>query len=156
MLESDGPYSIAVCVPSFPACSKHPPKPPGRVHGRSLRHGLARTRSRLSSLFGDRGVDGALYDDIEAALLASDAGVDATRLLLARLRERAAGARTGEELKSALRPMLAEILSPLEKPLDLSGSKPRVILLAGVNGAGKTTSAGKLARYFRAQGRSVL
>jgi fused signal recognition particle receptor len=121
-----------------------------------LRHGLARTRSRLSSLFGDRGVDNALYDDIEAALLASDAGVEATRFLLARLRERASGARTGEELRSALRPMLAELLSPLEKPLDLSGAKPRVILLAGVNGAGKTTSAGKLARYFRSQGRSVV
>jgi fused signal recognition particle receptor len=52
--------------------------------------------------------------------------------------------------------MLAEFLSPLEKPLDLSGAKPRVILLAGVNGAGKTTSAGKLARYFRSQGRSVV
>jgi fused signal recognition particle receptor len=52
--------------------------------------------------------------------------------------------------------MLAELLSPLEKPLDLSGAKPRVILLAGVNGAGKTTSAGKLARYFRSQGRSVV
>src|SRR5262245_54036179 len=120
-----------------------------------LRHGLARTRARLSSLFGDRGIDAALYEEIEAALLASDAGVEATRLLLERLRERTRGAKTAGDLRSALRAMLAELLSSLERPLELS-AKPCVILLAGVNGAGKTTSAGKLARYFRSQGRSVL
>jgi len=121
-----------------------------------LREGLTKTRSRLSGLFRDREIDPALYEELEAALLASDAGVDATRILLARLRERAAGARTAEELKPALRATLAELLAPLERPLDLSGARPCVILLAGVNGAGKTTSAGKLARFFRGQGRSVL
>ena len=121
-----------------------------------LGRGLAKTRSRLSSLFGGRAVDTALYEDIEAALLASDAGVDATRILLARLRERARDARTAEELRSVLCAVLAELLSPLERPLELAGKKPYVILLAGVNGAGKTTSAGKLAKFFRDQGRSVL
>jgi fused signal recognition particle receptor len=121
-----------------------------------LRHGLARTRSRLARLFGDRPVDPALYDEIEAALLASDAGVEATRYLLGRLRERAAGATTAEELRSALRALLADLLAPLERPLDPGKSRPWVILLAGVNGVGKTTSAGKLAKFFRDQGRSVL
>jgi fused signal recognition particle receptor len=121
-----------------------------------LGQGLAKTRSHLSSLFGGRAVDPALYQDIEAALLASDAGVDATRILLARLRERARDARTAEELRSVLCAVLAELLSPLERPLELAGKKPFVILLAGVNGAGKTTSAGKLAKFFRDQGRSVL
>jgi fused signal recognition particle receptor len=121
-----------------------------------LSQGLAKTRSRLSGLFGDHAVDEALYDEIETGLLASDAGVEATRFLLGRLRERGGGARTAEQLRSVLRAVLVELLSPLERPLDLAGKKPCVIMLAGVNGAGKTTSAGKLARYFRNQGRSVL
>jgi fused signal recognition particle receptor len=121
-----------------------------------LRQGLAKTRARLSGLFGDRAVDEALYEEIEAALLASDVGVEATRLLLAGLRKRAADARTAEQLRSVLRAMLVELLSSLERPLDLAGKKPCVIMLAGVNGAGKTTSAGKLAKFFRNQGRSVL
>ena len=121
-----------------------------------LRQGLAKTRSRLSDLLRDRAADPALYEELEAALLASDAGIEATRFVLARLRERAGSARAAEDLRSELRDVLAELLAPLERPLDLEGSRPRVILLAGVNGAGKTTSAGKLAKFFRDQGRSVL
>jgi len=121
-----------------------------------LREGLAGTRARLAGVFGDRAVDQTLYEEIETALLASDAGVEATRLLLAGLRERAGGARTAEQLRSALRALVAELLAPLERPFDPAPGKPYVILLAGVNGAGKTTSAGKLARFFRNQGRSVL
>jgi fused signal recognition particle receptor len=122
----------------------------------NLRKGLAKTRSRLASLFSDRAVDPALYEEIETALLASDAGVEATRLLLDRLRERAAGARTAGELRSALREAITELLSPMERPLQLATAKPCVVMLAGVNGAGKTTSAGKLAKFFQGQGRSVL
>jgi len=121
-----------------------------------LRCGLGITRSRLSGLFTDRTVDPALLEKIETALLASDAGAEATRFLLAALRERAGRVETGEQLKSALREMLVELLAPLEQALDLSGKKPRIIMLAGVNGAGKTTSIGKLARYFQNRGLSVL
>jgi fused signal recognition particle receptor len=121
-----------------------------------LRQGLAKTRSRLSGLFVGRAVDAALYEEMETALLACDVGVDATRVLLERLRSRAGAAKTAEELRSLLRGVLVELLSPLERPLSLSGARPCVILLAGVNGAGKTTSAGKLARLFRDQGHSVL
>jgi len=121
-----------------------------------LRDGLAKTRSRLATLFSDRAIDPAFFEEVEAALLASDAGVDATRFLLSGLRERAALLRTGEQLKSALRAMLLELLAPLERPLVPTVSKPQVIMLAGVNGAGKTTSIGKLARFFQGQGRSVL
>jgi fused signal recognition particle receptor len=121
-----------------------------------LKSGLGKTRSRLSGLFTDRSVDAALLEEIETALLASDAGVDATKFLLATLRERASRVTTAGELKSALRAILVELLAPLEHTLDLSGKKPCIIMLAGVNGAGKTTSIGKLARYFQNQGRSVL
>ena len=121
-----------------------------------LKNGLARTRSRLPGIFRDRPVDPALYDDIEAALLASDAGLDATRFLLSGLRERAGRSSTAEQLRSVLRTLLVELLTPLERPLDFIDGKPYVILVAGVNGAGKTTSIGKLAQFFRVQGRSVL
>jgi fused signal recognition particle receptor len=121
-----------------------------------LKDGLAKTRSRLSGLFGAGAIDPALFEELEAALLASDAGVDATRFLLAGLRERAGRIETAGQLKAELRTMLVELLAPLEQPLDLAGKKPRVIMLAGVNGAGKTTSIGKLARYLQNQGLSVL
>jgi len=89
-----------------------------------------------------------LYEEIETALLACDVGTEATQSLLGHLRERAGSARTAEELRSVLRKLLAELLAPLERPLELSAAKPCIIMLAGVNGAGKTTSAGKLARLF--------
>ena len=86
-----------------------------------LRSGLGKTRSRLSGLFTDRSVDPALLEEIETALLASDAGVDATKFLLAALRERASRVKTAGELKAALRAILVELLAPLEQTLDLSG-----------------------------------
>jgi len=119
-----------------------------------LRDGLGITRSRLSGLFTDRSVDPALFEEIETALLASDAGAEATRFLLAALRARRVG--TAEQLKTALRAILVELLAPLEQKLDFAGKKPCIIMLAGVNGSGKTTSIGKLARYFQNQGLSVL
>ncbi len=121
-----------------------------------LKDGLGTTRAQLSGLFADRSVDPALFEEIETALLASDAGAEATRFLIAALRVRASRVRTAEQLKSALRAMLVELLAPLEEALDLTGKKPRIIMLAGVNGAGKTTSIGKLARYFQNRGLSVL
>jgi fused signal recognition particle receptor len=121
-----------------------------------LSEGLAKTRSRLSGLFRDRAIDPELFEEIEAALLGSDAGVEATRYLLSGLRERAGRLTTAEQLRSVLREMLLELLAPLQRPLDLAGGKPFVIMLAGVNGAGKTTSIGKLAKFLQAQGRSVL
>jgi len=123
--------------------------------GVRLKEGLAKTRLRLSGLLG-RSADSSLLEDLEAALLASDAGVDATQFVLTRLRERSRGDATAESLKLELREVLVELLAPLEQPLDLSGTKPCVIMLAGVNGAGKTTSIGKLAKYFQSEGTSVL
>jgi len=121
-----------------------------------LKAGLTRTRSQLSGLFRGRTIDPALFEELEAALLASDAGVDATRFLLAGLRERASRVETAEKLRSELQAMLVEMLAPLEQALDFEGKRPRVIMLAGVNGAGKTTTAGKLARYLHNHGLSVL
>jgi fused signal recognition particle receptor len=121
-----------------------------------LKEGLSKTRSRLSSLFGGRSIDPAWFADLESALLTSDAGVEATEFLLARLRERARNVESAEKLKSELRATLLEMLAPLEQTFDPGARKPHVIMIAGVNGAGKTTSIGKLCRFFQNRGLTVL
>ena len=127
-----------------------------------LRNGLARTRAALGgglgTLFRRSAVDEALYEDLESALLSADCGVEATRTLLERLRARARreGIAEPAALKGALQEELRILLAPLERKLDLGRAKPLVIMVAGVNGSGKTTSIGKLARWLQQQDRSVL
>jgi fused signal recognition particle receptor len=123
-----------------------------------LKDGLANTRSRLSGLFGAAKIDEALFEQIEAALLATDAGVEATAFLLEQLRERSRrrGLQTAADLKSELHAILTELLAPLEAAFEPDQHKPFVIMLAGVNGAGKTTSIGKLAKFLQNRGLSVL
>src|SRR5436853_3085006 len=123
-----------------------------------LKAGLARTRDVLntpvSELFSRRRVDEALYEELETALLQADCGVAATQALLAAVRQRKPA--DGAALKDALKEALVEILAPLERKLEVSRAKPCVIMIAGVNGAGKTTSIGKLAKWLQSQGFSVL
>jgi len=127
-----------------------------------LKAGLARTRGALggglAALLGRRRVDEALFEELETALLGADCGVEATQALLGRLRERARAQRIedGAQLSAALKEVLLELLAPLERTLDVSRAKPCVIMIAGVNGSGKTTSIGKLAKWFLGQGNSVL
>ena len=128
-----------------------------------LRDGLAKTRerlgSRLSGLFGTaRPLDQAFYEELEAVLITADIGPAASARLIEALRARAGreGMADSVQLKQALRSALREWLEPVAVPLDLGGRKPFVIMLVGVNGGGKTTSIGKLARYFQGQGKSVL
>ena len=123
-----------------------------------LKAGLARTREVLntpvSELFTRRKVDEALYEELETALLQSDCGVQATQSLIAELRKKRV--EDGEALKRALTESIAELLAPLERKLEISAAKPFVIMIAGVNGSGKTTSIGKLAKWLQSQGRSVV
>ena len=123
-----------------------------------LKAGLARTRDALntpvSELFARRKIDEALFEELESALLQADCGVEASRALIASLRNRKLP--DGEALKQALKEALVELLAPLERRLDISAAKPFVIMIAGVNGSGKTTSIGKLAKWLQAQGRSVV
>lgn len=128
-----------------------------------LRQGLAATRARLSAqllgVFGaGRKIDEALFEEMESVLLSCDVGVEATAHLLDVARTRASSERLTEasQIRDVLKQALLELLSPLQQPLDISRAKPFVILIAGVNGAGKTTSIGKLARYFQANGQSVV
>ncbi|NSL56290.1 signal recognition particle-docking protein FtsY [Uliginosibacterium aquaticum] len=123
-----------------------------------LKAGLARTSSSLGSVFSLRKIDEELLEDLEATLLMADCGVEATQTLLAELRRRWKHDKleTGEQLRAALAEHLVKLLTPLQQPLVIDGHKPYIIMLSGVNGAGKTTSIGKLARHFQSQGKSVL
>jgi fused signal recognition particle receptor len=123
-----------------------------------LRQGLSKTGSKLAAVFGDVRVDEALFEELEAALIAADAGLDATKHLLERLRARVVRERleTPQAVKAALGDELAKVLAPLERDFDPTTRKPFVIMIAGVNGAGKTTSIGKLAKWLQGHGLSVL
>lgn len=123
-----------------------------------LRQGLSRTGQSLGSLFVGVKVDENLFEELESALIMADAGVEATQKLLTALRARVKKERIEDaaRVKAVLREILAEHLRPLEKRFDLSRARPLVVMIAGVNGAGKTTSIGKLAHDFQRQGASVL
>ena len=125
-----------------------------------LKAGLAKTRQAvgLTRLLAKK-LDQASLDTLEEALLGADAGVPATAQLLDALRERwkQQGGEAGPATPRALlRDALADLLRPLEAPLVIGTQRPYVIMLAGVNGAGKTTSIGKLAKYLQEQKLSVL
>jgi fused signal recognition particle receptor len=127
-----------------------------------LKQGLARTRQnlgrQLSGLFGGGKIDEALYEELETILLTSDIGVSATQQLLEDLRKQVKrdALTDSAQLKQALKASLTALLKPLERPLDTSAHNPFVVMITGVNGVGKTTSIGKLARYFQNQGKTVL
>ncbi|MRR50973.1 MAG: signal recognition particle-docking protein FtsY [Rhodocyclaceae bacterium] len=123
-----------------------------------LKSGLTKTRNQLTGLFGLRKIDDELLEELEATLLMADCGVEATRWLLDQLKARVKrdALETADQLRGALSELLQGLLSPLEQPLDAGTHNPFIIMIAGVNGAGKTTSIGKLAKYFQGQGKSVL
>jgi fused signal recognition particle receptor len=127
-----------------------------------LKAGLAKTRAQLggqlSGIFRRAKIDDELLEELESTLLMADCGIDATQWLLGELKARVKQHKleTPEQLRQALIELLSGLLAPLEQSLDVSTHKPFVIMIAGVNGAGKTTSIGKLAKYFQDQGKSVL
>lgn len=123
-----------------------------------LKAGLSKTSAGLTGIFVGVKVDENLFEELESALLMSDAGVEATTFLLDALRKKVKAERLtdGEQVKRALHDLLVELLQPLEQSLVLGREAPLVVMIAGVNGAGKTTSIGKLAKHFQHYGQSVL
>jgi fused signal recognition particle receptor len=113
-----------------------------------LRSGLRKTGSSLTQAFAGTRIDDALYEELESALLLADAGVPATQALLADLKRRVKDSQAGDPqaVKALLADALTDLLQPLERRLEIGAATPTVILVAGVNGAGKTTSIGKLTR----------
>lgn len=125
-----------------------------------LRAGLGASRDRLSGAVGEvfrnRVLDDAALEELEGALLMADVGVTATRRLLDDLRARYRRAGAGADPRELLRDALRELVEALETDLPVVDRHPTVIMLCGVNGAGKTTSIGKLARWLHRERRSVL
>ncbi len=132
--------------------------PPKRTWFERLKAGLAKTSANLSLLFVGAKIDDDLYEELEAALLMADAGMDATQFLLDGLKRKVKEEKLLEaaQVKTALKTLLLELLSPLEKPFVLGRHQPLVMMIAGVNGAGKTTTIGKLAKHLQAHQQSVL
>jgi len=136
------------------------PAPPPERQGwlRKLQAGLRKTSSNISAVFTGSRIDDALYEDLETALLLADTGVKATEYLLAEVKRRVkdGGMTHPVAVKNALVDALAQLLKPLEKALVIGQFKPTVIMVAGVNGAGKTTSIGKLTAHLANEGATVL
>ena len=123
-----------------------------------LRAGLRKTGSSIGAVFTGARIDEALYDHLEEALLLADTGVQATGQLLTEVRRRVkdSGATHPVQVKNILIDALTRLLRPLEKQLVIGEHEPTVMMVAGVNGAGKTTSIGKLTRHLSEAGESVL
>lgn len=123
-----------------------------------LRTGLIRTRQNLATLFTGTYVDENLLEEIETALICADVGTEATHRLMISLKNeiKLQKADTPNKVKLILRILLINLLRPLEKTLTLGKTQPLVLMIAGVNGAGKTTSIGKLCKYLQTYHQSVL
>ena len=123
-----------------------------------LRQGLRKTGAGIASVFVGARIDDALYEDLESALLMADTGVNATQYLLQDVQRRVREGRVSDPaaVKALLAQALQDLLAPLQKPLDVGLQRPTVIMVVGVNGAGKTTSIGKLTEHLAQAGAQVL
>ena len=123
-----------------------------------LKAGLRKTGASIATVFTGTQIDDALYEDLETALLMADTGVKATEHLLADLKKRVKEQKTTDPaaVKALLADAITDLLKPLQKPLVIGEFKPTVIMVAGVNGAGKTTSIGKLTSHLANEGATVL
>lgn len=127
-----------------------------------LKRSLVKTKQNLGSgfisLFRGKKIDDDLYEELEEQLLIADVGVETTRKIITNLTEGASRKqlRDAEALYGLLKEEMSEILTKVEEPLNVEGKTPFVILMVGVNGVGKTTTIGKLARQFEQQGKSVM
>jgi len=141
-----------------PAVAETPAAPSRASWFSRLSAGLARTRNNLTALFVGAPVDEALFEELETALLTSDAGVSATQWLLDTLRRSVRERRITDasEVRACLRTLIADLMRPFERGIDIDRAQPVVMMVAGVNGAGKTTTIGKLARHLQREGKSVL
>jgi fused signal recognition particle receptor len=159
---ADVPAQATPVTPVAVIPAPTPVVPAERSWKDKLKAGLAKTRDTLntpvSELFSRAKIDDALLDDLETSLLMADCGIEATQWLLDELKARVKKEKMEHpsQLRAALNSALRQLLTPLEQPMVVSQQAPFVIMIAGVNGAGKTTSIGKLAKHFQSQGKTVL
>jgi len=153
----------APAAPAAPSVAPAPAAPVAVAAPRQgwldkLRAGLRKTGGQIATVFTGTRIDDALYEELESALLMADTGVAATTHLLDDLKRRVKEARATEPqaVKALLADAIADLLAPLQKPLVIGEHQPTVVMVAGVNGAGKTTSIGKLTRHLSQGGATVL
>ena len=156
--------SVDVVLPLAPMAAPEPlpeaapAEAPRKSWLDKLRAGLRKTGSSIAQVFTGTQIDDALYEELEAALLMADAGVKATEFLLEDLKKRVKEAKVTDPaaVRGLLAQSLADLLAPLQKPLTIGEHSPTVMMVVGVNGAGKTTSIGKLTRHLADAQASVL
>ena len=144
------PQASALPVPALPAAAAPAPAPARASWLGRLTQGLRKTGTGISQVFTGTRIDDALYEELESALLMADAGVSATHYLLNDLRRRVKDAKSTEPaaVKTLLAQAVTALLLPLQRPLVIGSASPTVVMVVGVNGAGKTTSIGKLTRHL--------
>ncbi len=149
-----------VAAPAAPPTPAPPPEPEAARSGwlQRLTQGLRKTGASIATVFTGTRIDDALYEELEAALLMADTGVKATEHLLGDLKRRVRDAKATDpaQVKALLAQAIAELLKPLQQTLTIGEHQPTVMMVVGVNGAGKTTSIGKLTRHLADQGQTVL
>ena len=159
---SPAPAPAPVFVPPPPPPAPAPAPAPVATERKGwfdkLKTGLRKTGTGIQAVFVNAQIDDALYEELESALLMADTGVKATEYLLDDLKVRVKRqmATDAAQVKVLLAEAIADLLRPLEKPLVIGQFTPTVIMVAGVNGAGKTTSIGKLTKHLATEGASVL
>jgi fused signal recognition particle receptor len=152
-------FDLPKPVPAPPAVAPAPPTVDASTTWFDrLKQGLRKTGTGIAQVFVAAKIDDALYEDLEAALLMADTGIDATAYLLDDLKRRVKETNAVEAAaaKALLADALTALLAPMQRPLVIGAALPTVIMVAGVNGAGKTTTIGKLTRYLAAADQKVL
>jgi fused signal recognition particle receptor len=153
------PVAASTAPTSSPTQAEPAPAPAARQGWLDrLKAGLRKTGSSITTVFTGTRIDDELYEELETALLVADTGVKATEHLLQDLKRRVKDTKATEpsQVKTLLADAITDLLTPLQKPLSIGDHKPTVIMVAGVNGAGKTTSIGKLTKHLSDEGLSVL
>ncbi|MDR6538415.1 signal recognition particle-docking protein FtsY [Variovorax soli] len=155
-----GPVDAVETLAPGPAPTPSEAPPPSERSGwlGKLKMGLRKTGNSITAAFVNAQIDDTLYEELEEALLMADTGVKATEFLLEDLRRRVRSnmATEASQVKLLLADAIADLLRPLEKELVIGEHTPTVIMVAGVNGAGKTTSIGKLTKHLSNESASVL
>ncbi|PXW43813.1 fused signal recognition particle receptor [Erwinia sp. AG740] len=160
--EQAEPEHDTVAAMAVPVVSQEQERPTKEGFFARLKRSLIKTRQNLGSgfvgLFRGKKIDDDLFDELEEQLLIADVGVETTRKIIARLTEHASRKqlKDAEALIALLKAEMSEILAKVDMPLAIDSKTPFVILMVGVNGVGKTTTIGKLARQYQAQGKSVM
>jgi fused signal recognition particle receptor len=167
-LAAEAAEEAAVVVPApedeapVEALAQEQEKPTKEGFFARLKRSLLKTKQNLGSgfisLFRGKKIDDDLFEELEEQLLIADVGVETTRKIITNLTEGASRKqlRDAEALYGLLKEEMGEILAKVDEPLNVEGKTPFVILMVGVNGVGKTTTIGKLARQFEQQGKSVM